>query len=81
MKSSLLLYLFLCSVLTSQVLFSIKPEISQSTWMAPVSFETNLNEFVIVKYSGQLFDTEHPNDNYIWYSYHRNGKTYVNIES
>ena len=49
--------------------------------MAPVSFETNLNEFVIVKYSGQLFDTEHPNDNYIWYSYHRNGKTFVNTVS
>jgi len=81
MRVFLLQYLFLYSVLTSQVLFSIKPEISQSTWMVPVSIETNLYESVIVKYSGQLFDTKHPNNNYTWYSYHRNGKTYVNTES
>ena len=30
-----------------------------------VYVETNLYESVAVKYSGQLFDTEHPNDNYI----------------
>ena len=69
------------SSICAQVIFSINPDISQSTWIAPVSVETNLYESVAVKYSGQLFDTEHPNDNYIWYSYHRNGKTYVNTES
>jgi len=69
------------SSICAQVIFSINPEISQSTWIASVSVATNLYESVAVKYSGQLFDTEHPNDNYIWYSYHRNGKTYVNTES
>jgi|TARA_Y100000310_G_C20610126_1_gene777569 hypothetical protein len=81
MKAFLYLNIFVYSVINAQILFTIKPEISQSTWLIPVSFQTNLNKSVIVKYSGQLFDTEHPNDNYIWYSYHRNGKTYINTES
>ena len=76
-----LLVFFSMSMIQAQVLFSINPEISQSTWMVPISIETNLNKSLVVKYSGQLFDIEHPNDNYIWYSYHRNGKTYVNTES
>jgi len=76
-----LLVLFSMGMIQAQVIFSINPEISQSTWMMPVSVETNLYESVAVKYSGQLFDAEHPKDNYTWYSYLRNSKTYVNTES
>ena len=76
-----LLVLFSMGMIQAQVIFSINPEISQSTWMMPVSVETNLYESVAVKYSGQLFDAEHPKDNYTWYSYLRYSKTYVNTES
>ena len=75
-----LIFIFVGNI-SAQVFFSINTEISQSTWMIPVSFKTNLCESVAVKYSGQLFDIEHPNDHYIWYTYHRNGKTFANTES
>ena len=81
MRAFLLLFIIFFSTTSAQVLFSINPEISQSTWRMPISIESNLYKYIAVKYSGQLFDTEHPNDNYTWYSYHRNEKTYVNTES
>ena len=75
------LFLIFFGALHAQIHFDMTPEISQSTWSIPVNVETNLYESVTGKHSGQLFNTDHPSDNYIWYSYHRNGKTYSNTEN
>jgi len=81
MLKTILLVFFTMGMTQGQALFSINPEISQSTWNVPILVDIDLYESVAAKYSGRLFDIEHPDDNYIWYSYHRGEKTYVNTES
>ena len=76
-----IILLLFAGILSGQIHFNIIPEVSQSTWSIPINITTDFYKSVTFNYCGQLFNIEHPRDNYIWHSYHRNGKTYSNIES
>ncbi len=80
-KLPILLLLIFIVGLDAEIRFNISPEISQSTWSIPVKINTNLHRSVSLNYSGQLYNTTHPSNRYIWYSYHRSGKTFSNTES
>ena len=81
MRIFLILIFFNLCIASAQVIFSISPKISQSTWAVPIEIETHFSESISIEYSGQLFNINHPFNHYIWYSYRLGERTYVNTES
>lgn len=70
------------SAVQAQVNITMNPEITQqSTWQIPVEVQSDVSKNLTFNYAGSLLHIDHPQSNYVWYSYSRGSKSFVNLVS